>query len=478
MRTRILFISNGHVEDANPALFDDVRNVTYSVKTTEELTVNLMDSTDIVILGFVMDTDSNVGNWLADFVDQGGKVLLSYLNFQIRHSPRGRFESENYSPFSIAHGYSLADWGTNIPDGSHEVLRGLHELHSNRWIDVSKGKGMTEVLSRTKDGDKPAIAIRTDKLGLIVGINGSISGFKNKRWLITLVNNITRYQARFGLNAMFDRFNDVYDNQRYLDLLNIFEPLEVLFDIEYSNLIKRKLQYEKPIADEERKLRKDKKRFRNDQEELEEYIAMLRSGADLIKKLDEAGLLNENGELDEDAIKMLQNLLSDANSDLAEQLKNNKFVKDLPEPLKKLLQSKQEILDKQEALVGMKTDSYDELRIIRRRLNEMSDQMEQIRSKMTGLRRDWEKSFMEWGSPEVGGWVRSMHHEFKEQNVWKSFTRNDIEGEDLKGLDEEALFGFGVEKFRHRSIILTNIINLPSAEQLREEHQHQKQKKQ
>ena len=85
------------------------------------------------------------------------------------------------------------------------------------------------------------------------------------------------------------------------------------------------------------------------QEELEEYIAMLRSGADLIKKLDEAGLLNENGELDEDAIKMLQNLLSDANSDLAEQLKNNKFIKDLPEPLKKLLQSKQEILDKQVA---------------------------------------------------------------------------------------------------------------------------------
>ena len=76
-----------------------------------------------------------------------------------------------------------------------------------------------------------------------------------------MIDNIRNYSARFGLNAMFDKFNAVYENQQYLDMLNIFEPLEVLFDIEYSGLIRRKQAYERPIAKEARALKKDKKSY-------------------------------------------------------------------------------------------------------------------------------------------------------------------------------------------------------------------------
>ena len=67
---------------------------------------------------------------------------------------------------------------------------------------------------------------------------------------------------------------------------------------------------------------------------------------------------------------------------------------------------------------------------------------------------------------KVGGWVRTMHHEFR-NDIWRCFTSNDIEGSDLKDLDEEEIFGFGVEKFRHRAILLENIEKLPTEEMLK-----------
>jgi len=192
---------------------------------------------------------------------------------------------------------------------------------------------------------------------------------------------------------------------------------------------------------------------------------MLRHGADLLKKLEDAGLL-KNGELDEEGLKRLKEILSGAEGELAEKLKNNKFVKSLPEPLRKLLEQKRALIDKEEGLIKMRNDSYDELMIIKRRLKEMSDEMDEINAHMLRLRREWEKTFMTWGVPEVGGWVRTMHHEFR-QDIWRCFTSNDIEGPELKDLDEEDIFGFGVEKFRHRAILLENMSQLPTEDMLK-----------
>ena len=73
---------------------------------------------------------------------------------------------------------------------------------------------------------------------------------------------------------------------------------------------------------------------------------MLRHGAELLKKLEEAGLLKD-GTLDEEGLRKLKEILMSTEGDLAEKLKNNKFVKSLPEPLQKLLAQKRALLDKE-----------------------------------------------------------------------------------------------------------------------------------
>ena len=55
----------------------------------------------------------------------------------------------------------------------------------------------------------------------------------------------------------------------------------------------------------------------------------------------------------------------------------------------------------EEGLIKMRNDSYDELMVIKRRLKEMGDEMDDIRGHMASLRKDWEKTFKTWGVSEV-----------------------------------------------------------------------------
>jgi len=120
---RVIFITNNHTDDPHPNyLFD--RDVKVDAVHPHDLRNDHMDIADFVLLGYYMDTDGLLGNWLADYVDQGGKVLATYINFQIRHAPRGRWQTDNYSPLKITHDYAFTGFKMVIPDDvDHDLVK-------------------------------------------------------------------------------------------------------------------------------------------------------------------------------------------------------------------------------------------------------------------------------------------------------------------------------------------------------------------
>eukprot|EP00494_Astrolonche_serrata_P024184 UN24442 len=102
---------------------------------------------------------------------------------------------------------------------------------------------------------------------------------------------------------MFERFGASVTSVKYLDMLHIFEPLEVLFDLEYSGLIKRKLAYERPIMEQTEAVKDSQKKYQDKNEELQEYMKLLNATQEFLKALDEADIYDENGNIDPEKIK-------------------------------------------------------------------------------------------------------------------------------------------------------------------------------
>ena len=159
----------------------DVASVTVhdeGASSTPSLTT--LESYDLVVAmsNFGWADATALGDNLADYVDGGGAVAS--LNFSSSGSPwgiAGRWETEQYSPYSQSYDYDFTTTATlGTHDSSHPVMQGVSALSSSKRQGLSLTPGTT-VIAEWNDG-KTLAAVKPG----VLGVNAYLGEYHGASW--------------------------------------------------------------------------------------------------------------------------------------------------------------------------------------------------------------------------------------------------------------------------------------------------------
>ena len=115
---------------------------------------------------------TNIGNVLADFADDGGRVILTEFVFQGMWALGGRIMTDGYSPFTIdpnSDGYFISSNLGNILDSGNSLLTGLNTANIVTDYQALVGLDSTATLVAQWDSSRGAIAYNAARN--VVGLN-------------------------------------------------------------------------------------------------------------------------------------------------------------------------------------------------------------------------------------------------------------------------------------------------------------------
>jgi hypothetical protein len=135
-------------------------------------TLAQMNAYDMVFS--VSDVDfqdaAELGNNLADYVDQKGTVVASNFSFQDTPANRGiagRFRTDGYSPFNYNNDFDFTASTLGANDADHPLMQGVTALGATYRHDHTLAPGATLVASWADADTSPLIAFK----GRVIGIN-------------------------------------------------------------------------------------------------------------------------------------------------------------------------------------------------------------------------------------------------------------------------------------------------------------------
>ena len=209
--TNILHITNGVLQMPMTSMIDD------SIKEVDHYKgIVFSDYTCIIISYLCGDSIDNdrLGKMLADYVDDGGNVVLCmWSNVNNWNHPAGRFTS--YHPFLLQGKRSLEIEGgkfdkigqtlvpkkdpydsVNICMRDHPIMKNVNTLVYDGNSVTIRGEGIqgdTEVVGRWQRDGGDMIGVRYDKKGIIISI-GCVCGVLTKGDIYELLRNAVRYR--------------------------------------------------------------------------------------------------------------------------------------------------------------------------------------------------------------------------------------------------------------------------------------------
>jgi hypothetical protein len=121
---------------------------------------------------------AGLGNMLADYVDQGGTVILA-KNALVQGADGlgGRFMSEDYSPLKSSSSTSAGAASLDTYDAAHPLMSGVSSAGALAHLDVFTTSGDVEVIA-TWDSGEPFVAIKRQDpapiQGRVIAVNAPL----------------------------------------------------------------------------------------------------------------------------------------------------------------------------------------------------------------------------------------------------------------------------------------------------------------
>lgn len=145
----------------------DYLNVRYETPALD----TLLDY-DVVIVGsnFAFLDANALGDALADYVDEGGKVIHASSSLYVGYAIAGRFVSGGYAAFSVATDTDFNDRNLGAYE-AHPIMEGISTLQNYFGFPTTLTYGATLIASW--DSGAPMVAVKGDN---IVGINLFVLG--------------------------------------------------------------------------------------------------------------------------------------------------------------------------------------------------------------------------------------------------------------------------------------------------------------
>ena len=121
---------------------------------------------DVVIVhnNYHYADDAAMGDVLADYVDAGGRLILTIFNFQLGWAIEGRIVTPGYSPFLPPGEFNHTSWADlGVYQAGHPIMQGVSSLGDYYRDRVNLAPG-AELVASWDDGEE------------LVAVNGCIAG--------------------------------------------------------------------------------------------------------------------------------------------------------------------------------------------------------------------------------------------------------------------------------------------------------------
>jgi hypothetical protein len=165
---RILLLKTGDVSEIRTLLggFPDIATVDEfdAATATPTLAQLLAYHAVIVAANFTFNDPVAAGNVLADYVDNGGGVILTIATFLSPWNIQGRFLTGGYSPFTIGSG-PIGSAGLGSYDPTHPIMAGVTSALGFLLGDVDLSSGSELVASWTNG--EPLVATKGPRVAAI-----------------------------------------------------------------------------------------------------------------------------------------------------------------------------------------------------------------------------------------------------------------------------------------------------------------------
>ncbi|MEA2574051.1 MAG: hypothetical protein QOH93_1349 [Chloroflexia bacterium] len=111
-----------------------------------------------------------LGDVLASYVDGGGAIVQTGIDWLNNVSIAGRFETQSYSPFTTGHNGNLQSDSIGTYDASHAIMQNVTPLGAEIKTDLTLASGATQV-AQYNTTHLPFIGFK----GRVVGINADLT---------------------------------------------------------------------------------------------------------------------------------------------------------------------------------------------------------------------------------------------------------------------------------------------------------------